>query len=161
MKRSRSAKCLFAGVVLTASALVAELDCQARQSNVYSISVPSFSERQAALRSPHIHLYAVEREWGIKAWTNWQGLQMVGLRQWGGGEQYGSNFALISGRKVYTEVALGSLSFKINLSLIPSAVVLGVALLLMVWATIACAIWLLNKRARRDVQIAQESIRPP
>ncbi len=134
---------------------------QARQSNVYSINGYSGSISIRPGQYIHIPTYTVEREWGIGRWTNWMGLRQFGLRQWGGGEEYGTNGVIISGRKVYTEVAFASHSFNIKLPLVYAAILLGVALFLMVWAFVASTTWLINRRGRSEIQAAPTTNRPP
>ena len=145
MRRSRFAKCLVVGSVLTASALVGVLDSQARQSNVYSLNVGSFF-----ITGPRINCYRLEREWSVGKWTNNWGFHKFALRQWGGGEEYDARDKLISGHKVYTEVAVGSHSFNIKLPLVKTAMLLGSLALLAIWATVAGAMWLAGKRRNSE-----------
>jgi hypothetical protein len=143
MKDLRFFKFATVGSVLGLTTVLAALDCQARQSNVYSIS-----GGYIFITGPSINSYMVEREWGIGTSTNQEGLRQFALRQWGGGEEYDARHKLVSGRKVYTEVAFASHSFNIKLPLVYVAIVMGVALFLVVWTFVAGAMWLINRRRK-------------
>ncbi len=157
MKRSRFAKCLAVGVVLTASALVATFDCQARQSNVYSVNVVSgivvSNTNGFNLVSAGYLDDTLEHDWIFKLPKgHYFGLQQLRKANYSGQKK---------NEKAYTLVWLGTYPLSVPLPAKYVAIIFGAALLLACWALIAGLNWLLNKRGMRDVQSSQETIRPP